>query len=294
MSTRRPPLSALRAFEAAARRQSFRLAAEELAVTPTAISHRIRALEEELDCRLFERKVRAIELTADGRVLYDSIREGFELITAGVERFRRRARPPVTLSTTPAFAAKWLVPRLASFQKAHPKIDLHVHASNTPVDLQSRAVDIAVRYGLGKYRGCTSTLLVRDRLAPVASPSLRIRRAQDLRAHRLIHFDWRSELPVDLTWAAWMRAAGQKRASVASGVHYSDESHAIQAAISGQGVALLSLILVQEELKLGVLEAPLEPTLEGLAYYIVRPTQAPYSDAIAAVEGWLMDAVIPQ
>jgi len=287
MSARRPPLSALRAFETAARRQSFRLAAEELAVTPTAISHRIRALEQELDCRLFERRVRGVELTSEGRALYDSIREGFELIAGGVERFRRRARPPVVLSTTPALAAKWLVPRLADFQKLHPQIDLHLHASNAPVDLRSRTVDIAVRYGLGKYKGCTSTLLVRDQLAPVASPSLRIRRAEDLRSHRLIHFDWRKDLPIDLTWAAWMRAAGQKRVGIPSGVHYSDESHAIQAAISGQGVALLSLILVQEELKQGVLEAPLEPRLEGLAYFIVRSSDAPYSDAVAAVESWL-------
>jgi LysR family glycine cleavage system transcriptional activator len=290
IARRTPSLTALRAFEAAARRQSFKLAADELAVTPTAISHRIRALEEGLDCRLFVRKTRAVELTDDGRALHEAVREGFDAIAAGVERFRRHVRRSVTISTTPAFAAKWLVPRLASFQATHPHIELHVHASNVPVDLHNRTIDVAIRYGSGRYKGCTATLLIRDSLAPVASPSLRIRQPEDVRDHRLIHFGWRNDLPVDLTWAAWMRAAGQPRIGVKSGVHYSDESHAIQAAVAGQGVALLSVVLVQQELELGLLEAPVKPTLEGLAYYIVRPTDARRSEAVAAVEGWLLDA----
>jgi LysR family glycine cleavage system transcriptional activator len=192
------------------------------------------------------------------------------------------------ISATPAFAAKWLVPRIASLQKMHPHIDLHVHASNTPVDLRRRTVDIALRYGLGKYPGCISALLVQDWLAPVASPSLRLRRPHDVQAHRLIHFDWQKNLPVDLTWAAWMRAAGQHLVSADHGVHYSDESHAIQAAVAGQGVALLSLVLVQQELKLGLLEAPIAPRLEGLAYHIVRPADVPASGAVAAIESWLL------
>src|SRR3989337_3056478 len=119
MRRRIPSLSALRAFEAAARLRSFKQAADELAVTATAVSHRIRALEDEIGCRLFVRKTRAVDLTAEGRSLYSAVREGFDAIALGVEKLRQRARPLVRLSTTPAFATKWLVPRLAAFQAPH-------------------------------------------------------------------------------------------------------------------------------------------------------------------------------
>lgn len=288
MRTRIPSLSALRAFEVAARLKSFKLAAGELAVTATAISHRIRVLEEELACRLFLRKTRAVELTAEGRLLYSAVTEGFDAIGQGVERLQKKTRSSVTLSTTPAFAAKWLVPRLAAFQSEHPQIDLHVHASNQPVDLQSGSIHLAVRYGHGCYPGTTATLLLRDRFAPVASPKLRIRCAADTCQHPLIHFDWHRPLPAALTWAAWSQAAGLVQLDVHAGIRYSEESHAIQAAVAGQGVALLSLVLVQEELKLGLLESRIGPVLEGLAYHVVRPAQGRYSDSAAAVAAWLL------
>lgn len=288
MVKRIPSLSALRAFEAAARRRSFKLAAEELAVTPTAISHGIRALEEDLNTPLFVRKTRAVEVTAAGRALFAAVREGFDAITAGVELLDRRRRQSVKLSATPAFAAKWLVPRLADLHAEHPTIDLHVHASNEPVDLHARDVDLAIRYGLGRYKGLVSTLLMQDRFAPVASPALRIGHARDISTHRRIHFDWHQPLPVDLSWSAWFKKAGLKRVARASDVHYSEESHAIQAAVAGQGVALLSLVLVQDELQLGLLEAPVGPTLEGLSYHLVRAAQRPHSDATATVETWLL------
>ena len=290
MPRRVPALSALRAFEAAARRRSFKLAANELSLTATAISHRIRALEAELRTPLFVRKTRAVELTPDGQTLYAAVREGFDAISAGIERIGQRSRRSVTLSTTPAFAAKWLVPRLAQFQADYPDIDLNVQASTQPVDLHAGDVDLAIRYGLGRYPGLTSTLLLADRYAPVASPALKARHAQDIRSRRLIHFDWQQALPVDLTWSAWFRVAGLRPLRSNAGIRYSEESHAIQAAVAGQGVALLSLILVDQELKLGLLEANVEPHLEGLSYYIVRsPTQA-RSPAVATVEAWLFTA----
>lgn len=289
MRRRIPSLPALRAFEAAARLSSFKQAADELAVTATAVSHRIRALEEEIGCRLFVRKTRAVDLTPEGRSLYSAVREGFDTIAAGVEKLRQRARPLVKLSTTPAFAAKWLVPRLAAFQAQHPNIDVHVHASNRPVDLSAQAIDIAIRYGQGRYEGMKSTLLLQDRFAPVASPSLGVASAADLGRRPLIHFDWEQPLPVDLTWAAWARAAQLPELNTESGIRYSDESHAIQAAVAGQGVALLSLVLIEQELKLDVLESRLEPVLDGLAYYIVRPERAGHDSAAAIVAAWLVE-----
>lgn len=289
MKRRIPSLSSLRAFEAAARLRSFKQAAEELAVTATAVSHRIRALEDEIGCRLFVRKTRAVELTSEGRSLYSAVREGFDTIASGVEKLRQRARPLVKLSTTPAFAAKWLVPRLAAFQAQHPDIDIHVHASNRPIDLSASTIDIAIRYGQGRYDGMKSTLLLQDRFAPVASPTLKVANASDLSRRTLIHFDWEQPLPVDLTWAAWARAAQLPELNTETGIRFSDESHAIQATVAGQGVALLSLVLIEQELKLGVLESRLTPVLEGLAYYIVRPERATYDDAASIVEAWLIE-----
>jgi LysR family glycine cleavage system transcriptional activator len=289
MRKRIPALSSLRAFEAAARLGSFKQAADELAVTATAISHRIRALETELGCLLFVRKTRAIELTAAGRPLYSAVREGFDTIATGVDRLRQRARPSVSISTTPAFAAKWLVPRLAAFRTLHPNIDLHVHASYDPVDLNLGTIDLAIRYGQGRYEDLQATLLMQDRFAPVANPALKVTSKQELLQRTLIHFDWARSTALDLTWSTWARAAGLANLDVEGGIRYSDESHAIQAAIAGQGVALLSLVLIQEELKLGLLESHLTPVLDGHAYYVVRPLRATGSPAVSTVETWLLD-----
>lgn len=291
MRTRKriPALSSLRAFEAAARLHSFKQAAEELAVTATAISHRMRALEEEIGCRLFVRKTRAVELTAEGRSLYAAVRDAFDTIATGVERLRQQARPSVKLSTTPAFAAKWLVPRLAAFHARHPHIDLHVHASNQPVDLSLGTIDLAIRYGQGRYEGMQTTLLLQNRFAPVASPSLRIADVSDLARHPLIHFDWQQAFPLAVTWPAWARAAGLPTLDVEAGIRYSDESHAIQAAVAGQGVALLSLLLIEDELRMGLLETRLTPVLDGLAYYVVRPAAGARSQAATDVEAWLLE-----
>lgn len=283
-----PPLSALRAFEAAARLRSFKKAAEELAVTATAISHRIRVLEEHLARPLFVRKVRAVELTSDGQALLAAVSSGFHTIATAVEQVRQPRRASVTLSATPAFATKWLVPKLAAFQAAHPDIDLHVHASNAPVDLKAGTMDLAIRYGHGHYAGTIATLLLEDRFAPVASPALQPVAHKDASQWPLIHFDCHHPLPVDLSWGAWARATGREPSDLSAGVRYSEESHAIQATVAGQGVALLSLLLVKEELHLGLLQVVAEPALKGMSYHVIKPDQHPLSDAASAVENWLI------
>ena len=283
-----PSLTSLRAFEAAARSCSFKQAAEELAVTATAISHRIRVLEDDLGRPLFLRKVRAVELTPDGRALFAAVHSGFQTIAAAIEQVRKPRRASVTLSTTPAFAAKWLVPRLASFQAEHPEIDLHVHASNAPVDLQAGTVDLAIRYGLGHVEGATATLLLEDRFAPVASPALVAAVGDDASQWPLIHFDWHRPGPADLTWRGWVSEVGGTLAELSAGMRYSEESHAIQAAVAGQGVALLSLVLVEEELRLGLLRTVGSRTLKGMSYHVLRSRQRPVSDAVLIVEAWLV------
>lgn len=287
MATRLPPLSSLRAFEAAARLRSFKQAAEELAVTATAISHRIRVLEEDLGRPLFVRKVRAVELTADGQTLIAAVSSGFQMIAAAIKQVREPRRASVTLSTTPAFAAKWLVPKLTAFQAVHPDIDLHVHASNQPVDLNAGAADLAIRYGHGHYQGVTATLLLEDHFAAVASPTLLASIGQDAAQWPLIHFDWHRPLPVELTWGAWARKTEREPSALAAGIRYSEESHAIQAAVAGQGVALLSVLLVEEELRMGLLRIAAEPRLRGMSYHVLKPERRPVPNAVSTVEDWL-------
>lgn len=287
MVLRLPSLVSLRALEAAARLRSFKKAAEELAVTATAISHRIRDLEQHLGRPLFLRRARAVELTPDGQALFVAVSAGFQGVAEAIDHIRRPRRASVTVSATPAFAYKWLVPKLAGFQAAHPDIDLFVHASNAPADLNAGVADLAIRYGPGEGPGVAATVLTQDVFAPVASPALLRTLAADASLWPLIRFDWHRPLPVDLTWDAWARAAGLAPASLAAGVRYSEESHAIQAAVSGQGVGLLSLALVQEELRLGWLAPAPGPRLKGMAYHLLRPSRRPLTEAAVTVEAWL-------
>lgn len=288
MSVKLPPLSSLRAFEAAARLRSFKKAAEELSVTATAVSHRMRVLEEYLERPLFVRKVRSVELTPQGQMLLAAVSGSFQTIASTIEQIRQPHRASVTLSATPAFATKWLVPRLAGFQAEHPDIDLHIHASNLPVDLNTGTADLAIRYGHGHYAGVTATLLLQDHFAPVASPALLATIGPQASQWPLIHFDWHRPLPVELTWDAWARASGRSLSERSAEIRYSEESHAIQAAVSGQGVALLSLLLVEDELRLGLLQVVAEPRLEGMAYHVLRPDRQPVSDAVSTVADWLI------
>ncbi|MCC8378580.1 LysR substrate-binding domain-containing protein [Xenorhabdus sp. PB30.3] len=288
MTMRLPSLTSLRAFEAAARLRSFKKAAEELSVTATAISHRIRVLEEYLECPLFLRKVRAVELTPNGLTLFTAVNSGFETISTAIKHIQKPRRQSVMLSTTPAFATKWLIPRLSLFQSAHPDIDLHIHTSNTPVDLNASTVDLAIRYGLGQHVGVVGTLLLEDHFAPVANPALLETINQDISQWPLIHFDWHHSLPIELTWIAWAQATGLKPSDLSTGIRYYEESHAIQAAIAGQGVALLSLLLIEEELRLGVLQIVAEPSLKGMAYHVLKSNHYPVSEAATIVEDWLL------
>lgn len=290
LSRRLPPLAALRAFEAAARHLSFRLAAEELSVTPTAVSHQIRLLESLLGVALFERRARKVALTAEGRLLFPALREGFDLMAGAVAPLlgpkRRRI---VMVSATPAFVARLLVPRLAAFQAAHPGLDLRLHASTRPVDFDAQQIDAAIRYGQGPYRGLRHEPLLRTRFAPMCSPALKLRKPADLARHPLLHFQWQPVFREPPDWAAWRRAAGMGALDVSRGTTFTDETHAIDAAIAAQGVALLNTALVADALARGTLVMPFGPELEGLHYQLVYRPEAADDPAIAALRGWLRD-----
>jgi LysR family glycine cleavage system transcriptional activator len=289
-SRRLPPLHSLRAFEAAARHLSVKKAAAELAVTPTAVSHHVRVLEDALGVKLFERHARHIELTVYGRELYPVLREGFDAFADAIARLKsRKVRTVVTLSATVAFTARWLLPRVAAFHRDNPSMDLRLHASDDTADLHSGMVDAAIRYGRGEYKGLTAERLFQDVFAPVCSPRLKLREARDLANHTMIHFEWRRQRRENPTWNRWLRVTGMPDLTAKADLIFTDESQAIQAAIAGHGVALLSLALIADELARSTLRQPFGPKLEldGYQYDLVYLPAAEQSARISALRAWI-------
>lgn len=290
MQRRFLPLSALRAFEAAARLGSFKAAAQELAVTPTAVSHQIRALEAQTELVLFDRQVRKVSLTNTGAQLYPVLRDGFDAFEATLARLMQQpTRIQVSISATNAFTVKWLVPRMADFRQRHPDIDLQLQASDDLVDLRSSAVDIAIRYGRGPYPGLVTKPLFTDRFAPVANPRLGVTSPKDLARVPLIRFEWKRPQPANPTWERWFAVAQRALPPQASQLGFSDEGHAIQAAVAGHGIALVSLALIADELKAGHLVQPFGPEIDGHTYHIATHAGRPPSAPVQAVADWLLE-----
>ncbi|NVB82443.1 MAG: LysR family transcriptional regulator [Kofleriaceae bacterium] len=256
-----PSLATLRAFECAARHSSFKAAAAELRVTPTAVSHRIRALEEVLGVELFERRTRQVVLTAEGHALYPTIRDAFESMAYALDSVRQRElRRVAVLSCTVAFAARRLVPHSGAFRDAHP--------------------------------GLVVEPLLVDRFAPVASPSLALRAVEQLRETTLVHFDWAKRAdPRRPTWSLWAQRAGIAWLDTEAGLTFSDEAQAIQAALAGQGAALLSTTLVADELASGALVQPFGPELDGYRYDFVYPERRVLPAAVPVLRAWVLEAL---
>lgn len=286
-----PPLSALRAFEAAARRNSFKQAAEELSVTPTAVSHQIRQLEEWLDLKLFERQTRQVRLTDGGKALFPAIRDGLDGFERAIESVRHaRDAKVATLTSTVAFTARCLAARAGAFHKAHPEWALRLDATNTVVDLD-RDADASIRYGSGQYPGRIVEPLFGDRFAPVCRPDLRIASEKDLRRATLIHFEWGAAVhgdPRAIVWQDWLEAAGMGSVEASGGLTFTEEVHAVQATVAGQGIGLLSLTLVADELAAGVLVQPFELTLESFRYDLVYSKRAATRPATGLLREWVL------
>lgn len=282
-----PPLTALRAFEAAARHLSFKHAAAELSLTPTAISHQIRQLEDRIGVRLFVRGTRRVDLTPAGQSLFPALRDGFDAMARAVQAVRPGTRPRgLVLSTTMAFASRWLLPRLARFAAAHPDIALHLHTSDETVDLLGGAAQLAVRYGPGRYPDLNATPLLPSRFAPVCAPGLGVHTPADLARVARIGFAWLRRDAATPDWPLWFEHAGC--APLPRQLHFSDEVHAIQAAIAGQGVALVNLALVSDELRSELLCQPFGPELVGHGFHLVWPERDDANPDLAAVRAWLL------
>ena len=288
---RLPPLAALRAFEVAARHLSFRRAADELAVTPTAISHQIRLLEETLGMTLFVRQVRRVTLTDAGRRLYPTLREGFDAFEQIIADLSPQSwRKAVTLTATTLFTARRLLPALGAFRSAHPDLDLRLHASDDLVDLHTGIADIAVRYGTGPFDGLIAEPLLSERFGVLCSAGLQIVDVDDLRRATLIHTEWKRP-GIAPDWRAWARLAGLADLRLDEGLRFTDDGHALQAAIAGHGVVIASLVLARPEIEAGLLVQPLRPEIVGATYNIVATPQNMVCADVRAVRDWLRAAV---
>jgi LysR family glycine cleavage system transcriptional activator len=278
-----PSLVALRAFEAAATRQSFKLAAVDLGVTPTAVSHQIRQLESELGQRLFIRRPRAVALTDAGRALFHDLRQGFERIESAVERLRGGDRNRIaTLSASAAVAERLLLPRAVAFRAAHPGWELRLHVAERPGDLTCGEADAAICGGAETCAGLVAFPLVVDRFAPVCSPHVAVRRPRHLATATLLH------CPSAPSWRRWLEERGKGRFDPDAGLTCDDQDAAIRAAVAGRGVALASLALAASELASGALIQPFGPALEGQRYDVVVPPGAGDRPAVAVLTDWLL------
>jgi LysR family transcriptional regulator, glycine cleavage system transcriptional activator len=289
-----PPLSALRAFEAAARHMSFSKAAEELHVTPAAVSHQIHALEQDLGVRLFHRMNRSIALTASGRVLLPGLSQAFADIQSSVRRLRAHNETgTLTVTASPSFAAKWLVLRLHRFQEQCPEIDVRISATDAVVDLSKGDCDIAIRYGAGRYPGLEVELLLKNEVFPACSPQLLatrppLRTPPDLPAHALIHDQAVERDPLAPTWAMWLKAAGVKDVAATTGLSFNNMHLALDAAIAGHGVVLAQSTIAAADLAAGRLVRLFSLALpDPFAYYIVTAPGALERPKVRAFRDWL-------
>ena len=289
MRPRLPPLNALKAFEAAARHESFTRAADELCVTQGAVSQQVKALEAELAVKLFNRERQRLVITEAGRDYLTVIRDALDRIAIGTERLLERQNAGVlTVSTSPDFASKWLVHRLGHFAEAHTGIDLRVSATLHHVDFAREEVDLAVRHGDGNWPGLDTVKLCSEQLFAVCSPKLlsgrrRVRQPTDILKLPLIHTESRTD------WTRWLQAAGIADAQVTHGPVLNRASMAIDAAINGQGIALARTTLAAFDLINGRLVRPFAESLRlSKSYWILCPKATAALPKIVTFRDWLL------
>lgn len=294
MARRLPPLISLRAFEAAARHGSFVKAGAELALTPAAISHHVKLLEAHLQVALFTRLARGLRLTEAGHACLPGLSSGFDSLEQAVTGIRaERLAGPLVISVLPSFAAGWLIERLPRFRARHPEIDLHVRAEIAIIDLDREDVDLAVRYGTGRFPGLRATELLREEAFPVCAPTLvgglRLpRRFAELRRHTLLHASGARRNEPWINWGPWLREAGLADIDLARGLHFTDSAILYQAAMAGQGIAIGRSVLIGGHVAAGRLVKPLgTPRLVAHAYYAV--TRARTTPKVDACVRWLLE-----
>ena len=293
---RLPSLNALRAFEAAARHLSLTRAAEELRVTPAAVSHQVKALEEDLGVPLLRRVRREFFLTDAAQAGLPALREAFDLLGEAVERMRNEQPDrQLMISVLPSFAVSWLVPRLSRFQAEHPEIDVRLDTTDRVVDLRREAIDLGIRFGAGDYPGLEVEQLLDEEIFPVCSPALLedphpLRTPEDLRHHSLLHVDWTPFVEETSDWKLWLMAAGLEGvADVSRGPRFSHTNLALQAAVHGQGVVIGSRALAEDDLAAGRLVRPFGMSVPvNFCYFVVTSPAGARLPKVAAFKDWLL------
>ena len=288
-----PPLIAACSFEAAARHKSFLKAANELNVTPTAISHQVKRLEAYLGQALFVRLNRAVELTAAGTALAATLEDVFVRLERALDPAAHQLRSTIVISAMPSLSANWLAQRFPAFEARHPQWQVRLDIDDALADFKSGKVDLALRYGPGKYPGLHARRWMQANVFPVCSPALLKRVAlaqpQDLARHTLIHtsLDWMRGRPPG--WSQWLREAGVDTIDATRGPQFTNIYMALEAALAGHGVALAPAALVEHDLREGRLVKPLALELDNpYCFWIVCPRQSLQDDKIKALSSWLM------
>jgi LysR family transcriptional regulator, glycine cleavage system transcriptional activator len=292
-----PGLQSLKAFDASARHLSFTRAAGELNVTPAAVSHQIKELEDQLGIQLFQRTSRTMRLTRAGQIFRAAVAESLDQLTKGLHRIRQLDNASqLRVNASASIAAKWLVPRLDRFLALKPGADVRVDVSGALLDFDRDGVDIAVRFDRGDYPGLRVDRMFTDNVFPICSPALLermgpIREPRDLLRLPLIHLDWEAQGAVWPNWRMWMQAAGVAGFEDTSGLHFGHSSLAIQAALDGHGVALGETSLVADDLAAGRLVRPFELSLKSpsrFAYYLVSPVETADRPMVKAFREWIL------
>lgn len=295
MAGRMPMLPALRAFEAVARTGSVRRAAAELFVTPAAISQQVKAMEADLGIQLIRRRGNGLELTEAAQAGSDSLTAGFRLIAQAVQHMRDHVTvPQIRLSVDPVMATHWLIPRLPRYRALPGSVDLLIEASRTLADFTRDQVDAAIRFGTGPFPGLEAHRLFGESLFPVCSPKFlrgkhALKQPADLRHYTLLHSDWSSRRGIWPDWPMWLAAAHVDGVDGKSGPRFNDSILVLEAAIRGQGVALINGAAARGLIATKRLVAPFAQSVKSdFSYYVVCPERATRRPEIAVLRDWLL------
>lgn len=293
MARQMPPLNPLRAFEAAARLLSFTRAAEELFVTPSAVSHQVKVLEDTLGVSLFSRLGKSLALTPSGRAYLPEVQRAFKQLAQATQRLQAAELPVLRINVPPTFAVKWLIPRMARFMTSNPSVDLKVSTSAKMVDFAREDIDLAIRYGRGQYAGLRAERCLSVEVFPVCSPRLMngphpLRHPADLRHHTLLHDDSTYTDASNPDWAMWLQHAGVTDVDATRGPSFWPSYLVINAAVDGLGVALAKKNWVTQELADGRLVRPFDTSLPvEFGYYVVYPEERADDPTIATFIDWM-------
>ncbi len=297
---RLPPLNSLRAFESTARHLSFTNAADELNVTAGAVSQQVKVLEDYLGLALFKRQNRMILLTQEASLFLPYLTEGLDKFVEGLDAIHNaQANKPLTITLPPTFAARWLMPRLMSFQKLHPEIDVRIDATYKVVDIINEDIDAGIRFGSGDYAGMDSDFLFSQDVIPVCSPTLLkqglgLETPENMKNFTLLHCDFflNTDSQRQPDWDMWFAMAGVEGVDTTRGVHFIQHDLLVQAAIEGQGVALVASVSASKALEDGLLIQPFESRIPlDNSYYFVYPKMKSSLPRIVAFRKWLLEEV---